>query len=410
MIPVEAPREVDVREHALVLASATLTYSFEKLPGLRAMLVANTGTYLDRYVAQSAPGLLVLHGYGNVFERTLGEGETILVEPGGFLYKDSSVTMELTSVNFKGSGTGTTPPAAGPAEAGAAGAAAPEPAAQQGRFGRGLKGLMGAKSVLNVGALASAAGSLRSGGGLQGVASSLAGGGGSTLMRLKGPGGWASSRCSSSTRANEGPTVTDIAAPESTYTCPYCKQSSSGVPTSCPTCGAPVDIKLRTTASGWTELPSIADMARIQFGQSTCQVEGRLVPVAEMKLAAEDGVYFTHDVLLWQEPAVHLDAIAMTKPWARNRSGMPLVMMQAQGPGRIAFSHDSPGELVALPLQKGRGGRRPRARPAGGHVRRDLRLGRDGRVVRRRPRAERGPGGRGEAAENGPRAGRRHHR
>ncbi len=188
VIPVEAPREVDVREHALVLASATLTYSFEKLPGLRAMLVANTGTYLDRYVAQSAPGLLVLHGYGNVFERTLGEGETILVEPGGFLYKDSSVTMELTSVNFKGSGTGTTPPAAGPAEAGAAGAAAPEPAAQQGRFGRGLKGLMGAKSVLNVGALASAAGSLRSGGGLQGVASSLAGGGGSTLMRLKGPG------------------------------------------------------------------------------------------------------------------------------------------------------------------------------------------------------------------------------
>ena len=113
VIPVEAPREVDVREHALLLASATLTYSFEKLPGLRAMLVANTGMYLDRYVAQSAPGLLVLHGYGNVFERTLGEGETILVEPGGFLYKDSSVTMELTSVNFKGSGTGTTPPAAG---------------------------------------------------------------------------------------------------------------------------------------------------------------------------------------------------------------------------------------------------------------------------------------------------------
>jgi hypothetical protein len=47
---------------------------------------------------------------------------------------------------------------------------------------------MGAKSMLNVGALASAAGSLRSGGGLQGVAASLAGGGGATLMRMKGPG------------------------------------------------------------------------------------------------------------------------------------------------------------------------------------------------------------------------------
>ena len=115
VIPIEAPREVDVREHALLLASGTLTYSFEKLPGLRAMLVGGTGMYLDRYVAQSAPGLLVLHGYGNVFERTLGEGETILVEPGGFLYKDSSVTMELAQVNFKGAMT--SPPADAPGSA-----------------------------------------------------------------------------------------------------------------------------------------------------------------------------------------------------------------------------------------------------------------------------------------------------
>jgi uncharacterized protein (AIM24 family) len=188
VIPIEAPSEVDVREHALLLASATLTYSFEKLPGLRAMLVAGTGMYLDRYVAQSAPGLLVLHGYGNVFERTLGEGETILVEPGGFLYKDSSVTMELATVNFKANMSAAPPPEAAP-QPGAAGAPEqPAPQQQQGRFGRGLKGLMGAKSMLNVGALASAAGSLRSGGGIQGVAASLAGGGGATVMRMKGPG------------------------------------------------------------------------------------------------------------------------------------------------------------------------------------------------------------------------------
>ena len=101
VLPVDPSKEIDVREHALVLASGTLTYSFEKLPGLRAMLAAGTGMYLDRYVAQSGPGLLVLHGYGDVFERTLGEGETILVNPGAFFYKDSSVTMEVVSVNFK---------------------------------------------------------------------------------------------------------------------------------------------------------------------------------------------------------------------------------------------------------------------------------------------------------------------
>jgi uncharacterized protein (AIM24 family) len=51
--------------------------------------------YMDRFVATDAPGLLVLHGYGNVFERRLAAGESILVEPGAFLYKDAAVTMQV---------------------------------------------------------------------------------------------------------------------------------------------------------------------------------------------------------------------------------------------------------------------------------------------------------------------------
>jgi uncharacterized protein (AIM24 family) len=183
------------------LASGTLTYSFEKLPGVRAMLAAGTGMYLDRYVAQSGPGLVVLHGYGDVFERTLGEGETILVNPGAFFYKDSSVTMEVVSVNFKANfdgavaqasaGADGAPQGSGPAApAGQQNDAPPQPQpAQQGSvFGRGLRGLKAAKSLLNVGALTSAAENLRSGGGLQGVAAGLAGGGGSSLLRMNGPG------------------------------------------------------------------------------------------------------------------------------------------------------------------------------------------------------------------------------
>lgn len=37
----------------------------------------------------------MLHGYGNVFERRLAAGESILVEPGAFLYKDPTVTMQV---------------------------------------------------------------------------------------------------------------------------------------------------------------------------------------------------------------------------------------------------------------------------------------------------------------------------
>lgn len=182
VLPIDAPAEVDVREHGLLLATGTLTFTFEKLPGVRAMLASGSGMYLDRFVAQSAPGLLVLHGYGNVFQRQLAEGETILVEPGAFFYKDSTVAMETTSVNFKGDAVVAPSPPEPAAEA-AAPAAVPEQK-HGGLFGR----LKQASSAINVGGLAAAAGSLRAGGGIGGVLSGLAGGGGSTVLRMRGPG------------------------------------------------------------------------------------------------------------------------------------------------------------------------------------------------------------------------------
>jgi uncharacterized protein (AIM24 family) len=36
-----------------------------------------------------------LHGYGNVFEKVLGPGEQIDVEPGSWIYRDESVRMDL---------------------------------------------------------------------------------------------------------------------------------------------------------------------------------------------------------------------------------------------------------------------------------------------------------------------------
>ncbi len=138
-----------------------------------------------------------------------------------------------------------------------------------------------------------------------------------------------------------------------TYRCPFCRAESDGAGRSCPTCGAPVDMQLRTTKSGWTEIPAIADMATIQLGQSSCQIAGRLVPAAEFTLAAGDTVYFPHSSLLWREPTVTVEAMSLRRAWTRMRAGMPLVMLRAQGPGRIAFSHNTAGELLAVPLQPG---------------------------------------------------------
>jgi uncharacterized protein (AIM24 family) len=135
--------------------------------------------------------------------------------------------------------------------------------------------------------------------------------------------------------------------------CRYCRLPSDASALSCPNCGAPINIRERVSDSGWEEQPPVRDMARIQFGRSTCQIEGTFVPTADMNLAEDASVYFSHHVLLWVEPAVTMEAMKMRGGWNRVNAGMPLVMMQARGPGHIAFSADAPGEAVVIPLQPG---------------------------------------------------------
>ncbi len=137
-----------------------------------------------------------------------------------------------------------------------------------------------------------------------------------------------------------------------TYSCPYCRTSSSGADSTCPNCGAPVDVTRRTT-SGWTELPPIPDMTHIQMGGSTMQILGRLAPAADVRLAAGEGVFFPQHSLLWQDPQVEVSAMSLRGGWDRMRGGLPVIMLEATGPGTISFSADQPGELVAIPVQAG---------------------------------------------------------
>jgi uncharacterized protein (AIM24 family) len=95
-------------------------------------------------------------------------------------------------------------------------------------------------------------------------------------------------------------------------------------------------------------------MARIQFGQSTCQIEGSYVPAADFNLRGSEWIFFSHHTLLWAEPTVNMQAMPMSGGWNRVRAGLPLVMMQAGASGHVALSEDAPGEIVAIPLAPGR--------------------------------------------------------
>ena len=139
------------------------------------------------------------------------------------------------------------------------------------------------------------------------------------------------------------------------YTCTWCDALSiiDGKDTSCPACGAQINVKAIVDDSGWTELPPIRDMSRLQTGSSICQIEGSYVPVADFNLAAHDHVYFNHHVLLWKDMQAHIKTSKITGWFRRWLAGLPIVMVEAHGPGRVAFSRDAPGEIVALPLHPG---------------------------------------------------------
>jgi uncharacterized protein (AIM24 family) len=85
---------VDVREHQWLAATDNVEYSFTRVRGAANMLLGGTGFFIDTFSCPSQPGILWLHGFGNVFEVTLAPGEEIDIEPGGWIYKDRSVQMQ----------------------------------------------------------------------------------------------------------------------------------------------------------------------------------------------------------------------------------------------------------------------------------------------------------------------------
>ena len=150
--------------------------------------------------------------------------------------------------------------------------------------------------------------------------------------------------------------MADIAANAGTLEriqCQWCRGMNEKTALGCRTCGAPLDIRNLVSESGWREAPRIRDMTEIQFSGSTCQVEGEIVPVAEINLGPGDAIFFEHHVMLWKDEQVPMTLMTLSGGIKRAFAGMPFLISVATGPGRIAFSRDATGELVMLPLHPG---------------------------------------------------------
>ena len=147
--------------------------------------------------------------------------------------------------------------------------------------------------------------------------------------------------------------ISTTAEPLERIQCQWCQGMNDKAALACHACGAPLDIRNLVSESGWREAPRIKDMTEIQFSSSTCQVEGEIVPVAEINLARGDSIFFEHHVMLWKDESVPLTVMQLSGGIKRALAGMPFIISVASGPGRIAFSRDATGELVVLPLHPG---------------------------------------------------------
>ena len=90
--------QIDVREHQFLFATDSVEYGFYRLRGISNLLFGGSGFFIDTF---RGPGVVALHGYGNVLERQLGAGEQIDVEPGAYLYKEASVKMDTIKLGVK---------------------------------------------------------------------------------------------------------------------------------------------------------------------------------------------------------------------------------------------------------------------------------------------------------------------
>ena len=135
--------------------------------------------------------------------------------------------------------------------------------------------------------------------------------------------------------------------------CRWCRAQSPASARTCERCGAPLDVRDAVTDSGWRQAPRLRDLTEVTFGASVFQIDGTVVPVADVNLGAGESVFFEHHVMLWKDESVAMSV--MTAPGGAKRllADLPFVLSVARGPGRVSFSRDSPGELVVMPIDPG---------------------------------------------------------
>ncbi|HEV7158803.1 MAG TPA: AIM24 family protein [Caulobacteraceae bacterium] len=87
-------RRIEVSAHQFLAASEKVARLSTHMRGPPDLHNGGSGYTIDRFECSQEDGVLWLFAYGQVFEKSLEDGESIDIEPHAWLFKDSSMRME----------------------------------------------------------------------------------------------------------------------------------------------------------------------------------------------------------------------------------------------------------------------------------------------------------------------------
>ena len=81
-----------------------------------------------------------------------------------------------------------------------------------------------------------------------------------------------------------------------------------------------------------------AEQDKQTFAGISYKIKGVLAPALILSLSENASVFFEHDVMLWKKSQISITSSSLSGGFKRMMAGLPILLVQAQGPGEIAFS------------------------------------------------------------------------
>ncbi len=82
-------------------------------------------------------------------------------------------------------------------------------------------------------------------------------------------------------------------------------------------------------------------------------IEGNLIPVLTLDITPNQSIFFEHHTISWKSPSLNITSNKHNRHYKRAIAGMPIIILEANGEGKIALSRHATGHIFPMQLAPG---------------------------------------------------------